>query len=131
MEPISLIALALSSAAGAAVQGAAHGVSQGIAQGNAQKLYEDLKNLIKGKFAGNSTAEMVLEEHEKDSETYDAPLKKKLTEAGVDKDKEIIKKAQELLKQLKPEESAAGKYNIVFEDKVFGSAFGDGNIINN
>ncbi|MDY6785826.1 MAG: hypothetical protein SW833_25305 [Cyanobacteriota bacterium] len=83
--------------------------------------------MIKGKFAGESKAEMVLEEHEQDPETYEAPLKKKLTEAGADKDEEILKAAQDLLKQLKPEESAAGKYNIEFQGEVKDAQVGDRN----
>lgn len=48
--------------------------------------------------ANKLQAEMVLEEHGKDPETYEVPLKKKLVEADVDKDEEILKKAQELFK---------------------------------
>ena len=120
MDPISLIITALSSAAGAAaVQGAAHGISQGLTQGSAQEAYHDLKALIKRKFAGEPKAEMVLEEHETDPETYEVPLKKKLAEAGADKDEKIIKKAQELLKQLNLEESASDKSNITIVGRDF------------
>ena len=135
MDPISLIVTALSSAAGAAaVQGAAHGISQGLAQGSAQEAYHDLKALIKRKFAGEPKAEMVLEEHETDPETYEAPLKKKLAEAGADKDEEIIKKAQELLKQLKPEQVAGGNINVGRDIKgvsaynISGGTISQGNI---
>ena len=100
MEPISLILAAL-------VAGAAKAAGDA-----APDAYKGLKALIKRKFAGEAKAEMVLEEHEQDPETYEAPLKKKLAEAGADKDQEILEKAQELLKQLKPEEAAAGKFNI-------------------
>jgi hypothetical protein len=62
--------------------------------------YNALKALIKRKFGGDKKAEMVLEEHETDPETYEAPLKKKLAEAGADKDEEIIKEAQNLLNKL-------------------------------
>jgi hypothetical protein len=103
MEPISLIIAALGAGAIAAVKDTA---------GTAVKdAYQGLKTLIKKKFEGEPKAQMVLEEHEKDPKTYEAPLKKKLAEAGVDKDEEIIKMAQELLKQEKPEEFKAGKYN--------------------
>ena len=106
MEPISLIIAALGAGAIAAVKDVA---------GTAVKdSYQSLKTLIKKKFESEpkaQIAQMVLEEHEKDPETYEAPLKKKLAEAGVDKDEEIIKMAQELLKQEKPEEFKAGKYN--------------------
>ena len=132
MDPISLIVTALSSAAGAAaVQGAAHGISQGLTQGSAQEAYHDLKALIKRKFAGEPKAEMVLEEHEQDPETYEAPLKKKLAEAGADKDEEIIKAAQTLLKQVKPEESAAGKYKVEFQAEVKAAQIGDRNVQEN
>ena len=50
-----------------------------------------------------------------------------MAEAGADKDEEIIQAAQELLKQLKPEESASGKYNIVFQAEVKGIQVGDRN----
>ena len=115
MEPISLIIAAL-------VAGATKAASDVVPD-----TYNALKDLIKRKFAGDPKAEMVLEEHETDPETYEAPLKKKLAEAGMDKDEEIIKAAQELLKQLKPEESASGKYNILFQDEVKGIVIGEGN----
>ncbi len=101
MEPISLIIAAL-------VAGAAKAAGD-----VAPDAYNGLKALIKGKFAGEPKAEMVLEEHETDPKTYEAPLKKKLVEAGADKDEEIIKAAEKLLKQLKPEASESGiKVNI-------------------
>ena len=108
MDPISLILAAL-------VAGAAKAAGDA-----APDAYNGLKALIKRKFAGEPKAEMILEEHEQDPETYEAPLKKKLAEAGADKDEEIIKAAQELLKQLKPEEAAAGKFNIKVEGDIKG-----------
>ena len=119
MEPISLIIAAL-------VAGAAKSAGE-----IAPDAYKGLKALIKRKFAGDPKAEMVLEEHEADCEVYEAPLKKKLTEAGLDKDEEIIKAAQKLLKELKPQESASGKYDIVFQGEVKGIQIGDGNIQTN
>ncbi|MBN3923944.1 hypothetical protein [Nostoc sp. NMS4] len=119
MEPISIIIAALGAGAIAATKDTA---------GTAVKdAYQGLKALIKKKFESEPKAQMVLEEHETDPETYEAPLKKKLAEAGVDQDAEIIKAAQELLKQEKPEESAAGKYNTVFEGEVKGIQVGDRN----
>ncbi len=103
MEPISILLAAL-------VAGAAKAAGDA-----APDAYNGLKTLIKRKFAGEPKAEMVLEEHETDPETYEAPLKKKLVEAGADKDEEIIKKAQELLKLANPQEAAKGKYNIKAE----------------
>ena len=88
MEPISLIIEAL-------VTGAAKAAGD-----TAPDVYNGLKALIKRKFAGEPKAEMVLAEYEQDSETYEAPLKKKLKEAGADKDEEIIKAARDLLARL-------------------------------
>lgn len=102
MEPISIILAAL-------VAGAANAAGDA-----APDAYNGLKALIKRKFAGEPKAEMVLEEHGTDPKTYEAPLKKKLAEAGADKDKDIIEKAESLLKQLTPEEAATiiQNYNI-------------------
>ncbi|MCC5613802.1 hypothetical protein LC605_01640 [Nostoc sp. CHAB 5836] len=119
MDPISLNITALGAGAIAAAKDTA---------GTAVKdAYQGLKTLIKKKFESEPKAQMVLEEHETDPETYEAPLKKKLAEAGVDQDAEIIKLAQELLKQEKPEESATGKYNTVFQGEVKGIQVGDRN----
>jgi len=109
MEPISLILTAL-------VTGAAETTAGSLVK----DIYQNLKGLIKHKFADNSAANVILEEHEKDPETYEAPLKKKLIEEGIDKDKEVIKKAQELLEKLKPEEAATGKFNLTISGDVKG-----------
>ncbi len=107
MEPISLILSALAT---------------GAAQAIGQNAYQSLKELIKRKFEsfGKAGAGYVLEQHEKNPEVYEAPLKAELAEVGVDHDEEIIQKAQELLKQLKPEEAAAGKFNIKVEGDIKG-----------
>lgn len=104
MEPVTLI---LSALAGGAAKAAGDA---------APDAYKALKELIKRKFASKPQAEMVLEEHEKDPQTYEVPLKKKLVEAEADKDEEILKKAQELLNITNPEESAKGSYNITTGD---------------
>ena len=99
MDPITLILTAL-------VAGAAK-----TAGDAAPDAYKGLKALIQKKFAGKPVAEAMLEEHEKDPEIYAAPLKKNLVEAGVHQDEEILKAAQALLEQLKPE-AATGTINI-------------------
>lgn len=58
----------------------------------APDAYQGLKGLIKRKFGGEPKAEMVLEEHESDPETYEAPLKKKLLEAGADDEHNLTEK---------------------------------------
>ena len=105
MEPISLIASAL---------------AIGAAKAAGQNAYNRLKAMVKGKFAGEATAEMILEEHEKEPETYEVPLKKKLAEAGADRDEEVIQTAQELLKQLEPDAAATGKFDIQVQGDIKG-----------
>ncbi|QLE41887.1 hypothetical protein FD723_16650 [Nostoc sp. C052] len=123
MEPISLIIAALGAGAIAATKETA---------GTAVKdAYQGLKALIKQRFAdqGKEDDSNIVDKHEKklDSEAFKALLQEELTNLGVDKDAEIIKLAQELLKQEKPEESAAGKYNTVFQGEVKGAQVGDRN----
>ena len=115
MEPITIILTAL-------VAGAAKAATD-----MAPDAYQGLKALIVKKFAGNPNAEMVLEEYEQAPEIYEAPLTQKLVEAGVDRDEEIICLAQELLKQVKPEESVAGKFNTVIHGEAKGFQIGDNN----
>ena len=99
MDPITLILTAL-------VAGTAKAAGDAVPD-----AYKGLKALIQKKIAGKPVAEAMLDEHEKDPETYAAPLKKNLVEAGVDQDEEILKAAQALLEQLKPE-AASGTINI-------------------
>ncbi|MBE8988930.1 hypothetical protein [Nostoc sp. LEGE 12450] len=116
MEPISMIIAALSAGAIAATKDTA---------GTAVKdAYQGLKTLIKKKFESEPKAQMVLEEHETDPETYEAPLKKKLAEAGADKDGEIIKAAEEVMKKEDPQGFEEGKYNtnVTVQGDVFGVA---------
>lgn len=114
MEPISLILAALVAGAVAA--------SKDVAEKGVKDAYEGLKALIKRRFADNKEANMVLDEHEKDPETYEKPLIKKLTEASVDRDAEILKAAEAVLKQDDPEGFKEGKYTTIV--KVAGDVFG-------
>lgn len=123
MEPISVIIAALGAGAIAATKETAGTV--------VKDAYQGLKSLIKQRFAdqGKEDDSNIVDKHEKklDSEAVKALLKEELISLGVDKDAEIIKLAQELLKQEKPEESAAGKYNTVFQGEVKGAQVGDRN----
>jgi disulfide oxidoreductase YuzD len=69
---------------------------------------QGLKALIKKKFAeqGKTDDSDIVDKHEKepDSEGVKTLLKEELLEAKIDRDAEVIKTAEELLKQLKPEE---------------------------
>ena len=112
MEPISLIISALTIGAREAVKAGSEAAGQ--------DAYNTLKAMIKRKFAGEPAAEMILEEHEQEPETYEVPLKKKLIQAGLDRDEEIIQTAQELLKESEPEAAATGKFDIKVEGDIKG-----------
>jgi hypothetical protein len=90
MDPMTIILTALVSGAAKAAGDAA------------PDAYNALKALIQNRVAGKPMAEAMLTEHEKDPDTYGAPLKKNLIEAGVEQDPEILRAAQAVLKQLEP-----------------------------
>jgi hypothetical protein len=91
MDPLSVIVAALVAGAAAAAKDTA---------GAAIKdSYQGLKGLIQKQLAGCPAAAVVLEEHEKDPATYEAPLKKKLAEAAADQDAAILQAARTLLDQ--------------------------------
>ena len=99
MDPITLILTALAT-------GATKAAGEAVPD-----VYKGLKTLIQKKFAGKPEAEMALTKHEEKPEVWKEPLKEALAESGIDKDEEILKAAQALLEQLKPE-AAAGTINI-------------------
>jgi hypothetical protein len=102
MEPISLILSAL-------VAGAAK-----TAGDVAQDAYDSLKALIKRKFEskGKSDSATILDKYEEKPEKTKPLLEDELVEAGAHKDEEIIKAAQKLLEQLKPQEASEGKFSV-------------------
>lgn len=116
MEPISIIIAAL-------VAGAAKAAGDA-----APDAYQGLKALIKRKFAGEQKAEMVLEEHESDPETYEKPLRKKLEEAKADKDEEILAAAQNLLDKIKKQPGGEQFINqITISHVKYAATSGSGN----
>jgi len=102
MDPISLILSAL-------IAGAAK-ASGGVAQ----DAYDGLKALIKRKFESQdkSDSSSLLDKYEQKPEKTRPLLEDELTEAGLDKDEEVIKLAQKLMEQVNPQEAAEGKFNI-------------------
>jgi hypothetical protein len=100
MDPITLILTAL-------VAGTAKAAGDAVPD-----AYKGLKAMIQKKFAGKPVAEAMLEEHEKDPETYAAPLEKNLVEAGVDKDEEILEAAKKVMEAQDPGGASTGKYDL-------------------
>ena len=68
-----------------------------------QEAYRHLKKRLVDTFSKQSSpdarlcAEVALKEYEKDHEVWKEPLRKALTDAGVEKDSEIIQTAQKIL----------------------------------
>ncbi len=122
MDPMSLLLAALIAGATAATKDTA---SQAIKDG-----YAGLKALILKRFAGRQAAETALTEYEKDEETWKKPLQKALAEVGADRDEAILQRAQLVLKQVDPQQTSQGKYNINIGEAK-GNAFGDNARVDN
>ncbi|NJL91413.1 MAG: hypothetical protein HC916_17725 [Coleofasciculaceae cyanobacterium SM2_1_6] len=92
--------------------------------------YKALKAALKKKFGEGSDVVDAVEKLEKkpDSEARKAAVQEEVATAKVSEDPEIIKLAEELLKQIVVEEPAiASKYNIKFGGEVKGAQVGDRN----
>ncbi len=78
--------------------------------------YAELKALLKKRFADKNKAEDsdILDKVEKkpDSKAVKALLEEELAEIEADKDEEIIKLAQDIMKEKDPEGFKKGEYNI-------------------
>ncbi len=104
MDPTVLILSALTSGATAALSETVETV--------VKDAYQGLKTLIQKKFAGKPKAEMVLEEHAKEPETWNKPLEKVLREEGADQDGEILQAAERLLELIQAQSKTGGKYDV-------------------
>ena len=103
MEPISLILSALAAGASAALKDTA---------GKAVKdSYEGLKALIKKKFEGDALAQGMIEAKPEEIKQVEGLLKTKIAAVGIDKDEEILKAAEAILKRENPEAFQAVQYN--------------------
>jgi len=99
-DPVSLIMAAL-------VAGAAKTAGEAV-----HDAYKGLKELIKRKFEGDALAQAMVDAKPEDIKQAEGLLKNKITQAGADKDEEILKAAQKVMEKEDPEGAVAGKYNI-------------------
>jgi hypothetical protein len=88
LDPITLIVTALA-------QGAAKAATDVVPD-----AYKGFRELLRKRFVGKPAAEMVLEEHASDPQTYEAPLRKQLEQAALAEDSEVLALALQLLEQL-------------------------------
>jgi hypothetical protein len=92
MEPMALILTALAAGATAAAKDTA---------GTAVKdAYNGLKHLLKKKFEGDALTQAVVDAKPEDIDKAEGLLKTKITEFGVEKDTDILRAAEALLKTL-------------------------------
>jgi hypothetical protein len=104
MDPITLIVTAL--AAGAAL-GLKESASSAV-----RDAYAGLKALVRSRLAGRPDAEVVLSRHEEAPETWQASLMAELSEAGADRDADLVKAAQTLMNLVDEAGARAGKYTV-------------------
>ncbi|MEV7475257.1 hypothetical protein AB0N33_16275 [Pseudarthrobacter oxydans] len=104
MDPVSVIVAAL-------VAGAVKS-TEGVAEQSLKDAYEGLKSLVRRFFKDRPAAEVVLQEHENDPETYRAPLAKQLQESGAAQDSQVLEEAQKLLALADPEGTRNAVYNV-------------------
>jgi len=86
--------------------------AQAVAGDAINDAYAGLKGLLQQKFAGKQSAEVALNEYEADATTWEAPLKKALSQVQADQDEAIIKAAQRVMTLVNPQQAAMGKYNV-------------------
>lgn len=95
MEPISLILTALIAGATAA--------TKDTASVAVKDAYEGLKALIKKKFKQDALAQAMVEAKPEEIKQAEGLLKTKIAAVGIDKDEEILKAAEAIMKRENPE----------------------------
>lgn len=121
MDPISLIESALVAGAAASTKDTAN---QAI-----KDAYNSLKTLLSRFFTDKPKAQVILDEHESDPETYEKPLKKVLTEAHADQNTELLAAAKQVIALVQPQQMGMGKYTIQNNGPVQGQTIGEHNTI--
>jgi hypothetical protein len=104
MDPITLIVAALAAGAAAGVQGTAASA--------VKDAYAGLKTLVKKRFAGRPDAELILARHERAPQTWQAPLAAELSEAGADRDRDLLAAAHALMDLVDRAGSRTENYNV-------------------
>jgi hypothetical protein len=112
MEPITLIMAALAAGASA---GALDALKDDVKDA-AKAVYGKLHDLLRRRFRGNASAELILAEYQADPATYEAPLAKKLAEAGAADDADLVAAAKALMDLVDQAGARAGKYNVKIDN---------------
>jgi hypothetical protein len=104
MDPITLIVTAL---VAGATSGAAEAASAAV-----KEAYAGLKALVARRLGGRPDAELVLAKYEQSPEVWQAPLMAELTDAGADRDLELVQAARALMTLVDGAGARAGKYTV-------------------
>lgn len=123
MDPISLIVAALTAGASAALKDTA---SDAI-----KDAYAGLKTLLRRKLGAQPDVQSTLDKHEEAPEVYEKALEHELGNAAIADDKEVVAAAQELMAQIDPEGSRAGKYVVTVSGGKVGAIGDDANVTMN
>ena len=121
MDPVSLIVAALVAGAAASAKDV---TSQAV-----KDAYAGLKTVLSRLFADKLKAQVIIEEHEADPQTYEKPLKKLLTEAHADQDADLLAAAERVIMLVQPQQIGMGKFSIQNTGTVQGQNVGDQNTI--
>lgn len=117
MDPVSLVVAALA-------VGAASGVGE-TASAAVKDAYAGLKELVQARLRGaGPTAEVVVAEHERDPQTWHAPLARALWESGAGEDAALAAAAQQVLALADSSGDRSGKYVVDVRDSQ-GTVIGD------
>ncbi len=118
MDPVALIVTALAAGVASALQDDAKGV--------VKAAFARLRTLVKERLAGRPGGEFVLTQHEQAPDIYEKPLEYELKESGAAADSALISAAQELMKLLDGQGTAAGKHVVSVKNSA-GVQVGDHN----
>jgi hypothetical protein len=102
MDPLTLIVTAL-------VAGAAAG-GQDAVSSLVKDAYSGLKALVLRRVATVEAGTTVVEQHAKNPEVWDGPVKDAIATSGADRDEEVLAAARKLLEEVDPDGARAGKY---------------------
>jgi hypothetical protein len=117
MDAITLIVTALTAGITAAVKD--------VSGEAVKEADQELKRLARRRLAGDAAAEVALDKYADKPQVWEPPLKDALSQAGADKDGEIIAAAQHLMALLEPEQAAAGRFTVKVSGDVQGLVQGN------
>jgi len=104
VDPVTLLVTAL--AAGTA------GGLKDTATTAVKDTYAELKALVSRRFSGSPERELVLVQHERQPDVWQAPLSQALVDSGAAGDAVVVDAAQRLLALLDEAGTRAGKYTV-------------------